>query len=185
MVTLDVATEMKSSMMQQVMWRSMAPEDLEEVHAIAEKVHPDYPERIEVFQERLRLYPHGCYVLELDDVMSGYVISHPWHPMLPPKLDSLVVAMPTFPATFYIHDLALMDKVRGTGAGSAAVRLLLEHAEVIGLSDASLVAVNASVPFWQKHGFSAIENEAITAALASYGNDACFMMRELDASVVL
>lgn len=163
----------------QFVWRAMTPDDLEAVHALGERVHPGYPERIEVFAERLRLYAPGCRVLEAGGAMAGYVISHPWHPMTPPKLDSLLVMMPTFPATFYIHDLALLPAARGTGAGAAAVADLVAHTEAIGLADLSLVAVNASVPFWRRQGFDIVESRSIAAALASYDEEARFMFRRL------
>ncbi len=160
-------------------WRPMVPADLEVVLVIAGEVHPGYPERIEVFAERLRLYAPGSRVLEVGDTMAGYVVSHPWHPMTPPKLDSLLGAMPTFPATFYIHDLALLPLARGSGAGARAVADLAAHTQAIGLSDLSLVAVNASVPFWRRQGFDIVESRSIAAALRSYDDEARFMMRRL------
>lgn len=164
----------------QFVWRAMERDDLEAVYGIGEQVHPGFPERIEVFTERLRLYAPGCRVLEADGQMAGYVISHPWHPMRPPKLDSLLVAMPTSPATFYIHDLALMPVARGSGAGALAVSYLVAHAEAIGLADLSLVSVNASRPFWLRQGFEVIESRGLSLALQSYDdNDACFMMLRL------
>lgn len=184
MATLDTATGIISDrtrkMTQQSVWRAMRPDDLGRVHAIGVHVHPSYPERIEVYQERLRLYPNGCYVFEINNEIYGYVISHPWHPMRPPKLDSLVVAMPTFPATFYIHDLALLPQARGNGAGAGAVDVLVDHAQAIGLADISLVAVNNSLPFWRGQGFETISDDAITATLSSYDDDAQFMVRTLD-----
>lgn len=160
-------------------WRPMVAHDLEAVQAVAGEVHPDYPERIEVFAERLRLYAPGCRVLEAGDTMAGYVVSHPWHPMTPPKLDSLLGAMPTFPATFYIHDLALLPLARGSGAGARIVADLAGHTQAIGLADLSLVAVNASVPFWRRQGFDIVESRSIATALRSYDDEARFMMRRL------
>lgn len=161
------------------LWRAMTQEDLPEVHDVSGEVHPGYPERPEVFAERLRLYPEGCHVLETDDGIGGYIISHPWHPFSPPKLDTLVVAMPTLPATYYIHDLALLPGTRGTGAAGYIVRKLADHAAAIGLRDMSLVAVNASTPFWERQGFNVLDDARVTAALSSYDADARFLMRML------
>lgn len=173
------AASSASSVRPQFVWRAMTANDLEAVHALGERVHPGYPERIEVFAERLRLYGDGCRVLEAGDAMAGYVISHPWHPMTPPKLDTLLVAMPTFPATFYIHDLALLPVARGSGAGARCVADLVAHTMAIGLADLSLVAVNASVPFWRRQGFDIVESRSINAALQSYDDAARFMIRRL------
>lgn len=175
----DSAAEVSSPQDVPFIWRAMVPDDLEAVHAIGERVHPGYPERIEVFAERLRLYAPGCRVLEVAGEMAGYVVSHPWHPMMPPKLDSLLVAMPTFPATFYIHDLALLPAARGSGAGAQCVADLVGHTTAIGLTDLSLVAVNASVPFWRRQGFDIVESRSINAALQSYDDEARFMFHKL------
>ncbi len=51
------------------LWRAMTPGDLPAVLAIADVVHPDYPEDAAIFAERLALYPAGCRVLERDGAL--------------------------------------------------------------------------------------------------------------------
>lgn len=160
-------------------WRPMRPEDLPAVLEIAARVHPGFPEREEVFAERLRLSPEGCLLLVPGRLALGYAISHPWRAFQPPPLDSLLGALPASPATWYVHDVALLPGTRGSGMGAEAVCRLAETAKKKGLASLSLVAVGGSAPFWQRQGFGAVEREDLAAKLASYGSDARFMVRPL------
>src|SRR5450830_264049 len=47
-------------------WRPMQISDLRGVLAVADEVHPAFPEDATVFEERLRLYPAGCLVFSQD-----------------------------------------------------------------------------------------------------------------------
>jgi GNAT superfamily N-acetyltransferase len=154
----------------------MRDADLAAVEAIGEAVHPDYPEDAAVFAERLRLHPAGCLVLAAGAGVGGYVVSHPWITD-PPALDTLLGALPDRPTTYYIHDLALLPAQRGTGAATAIVARLAAHAAALALAEMSLIAVGASLPFWQSHGFAAARGPA--AKLASYAGVATYMTRRL------
>jgi GNAT superfamily N-acetyltransferase len=157
----------------------MQSADLPAVGALAERIHPAYPEDAAVFAERLRLYPDGCHVLARNGALAAYVVSHPWRGG-PPALNSLLGELPPSPSTFYIHDLALAPKARGHGAASAIVTRLAAQARSAGLARMSLVAVNGSTDFWRRQGFEARHDPALAGKLASYGDDgACFMVRTL------
>jgi SAM-dependent methyltransferase/ribosomal protein S18 acetylase RimI-like enzyme len=158
----------------------MSVTDLPAVNALATRIHPAYPEDDTVFAERLRLYPAGCRVLEGEQGLVAYVVSHPWRHKEPPALNALLGALPPQPSTFYIHDLALAPEVQGTGAGGVIVALLAGHASASGLSSMSLIAVNGSAGFWQRHGFEAVQDPLLDAKLRSYGDDARFMARTLE-----
>ncbi|HEU4806348.1 MAG TPA: hypothetical protein VFS91_11200, partial [Nitrobacter sp.] len=69
-------------------WRPMSAADLPPVLAIAEEVHPAFPEEADVFAERLRLYAAGCLVFHAGENIAGYIVSHPWRAMDPPALNS-------------------------------------------------------------------------------------------------
>jgi len=160
-------------------WRPMRAADLPAVAAIADRVHEAYPEDPEIFAERLRLWPEGCWVYEKDGALIAYVLSHPALAFAPPSLNTLLGALPERPTTYYIHDLALLPETRGQGAGSAIVRILLEGAAKAGCPDVSLVAVNESAGFWGRHGFETVSVPALDAKLRSYDDDARFMVRPL------
>ena len=156
------------------MWRPMTAADLPAVNDIAVAVHPSFPEDAAVFAERLALFPQGCHVLVQDGTVTGYVLSHPWHGGDPPALNSLLQRLPPAPATYYIHDLALLPVAQRGGFGVAVVRLLVEQARRMGFASMSLVAVNASEGFWRRQGFRAA-GESTNAKLQSYGDDARLM----------
>ena len=160
-------------------WRSLTTLDLPVVQAIAETVHPDFPEDTAVFSERQRLYPDGARLLELDGRPAGYIISHPWRSGAMPRLNSLLGAIPSDADVYYFHDLALLNPARGTGAAALIVGDMLRHARAQGFARACLVAVNGSQEFWHKHGFRAVDAPDMADALASYAGTATYMSKVL------
>lgn len=160
-------------------WRAMTTLDLPAVESIAAAVHPNFPEDAAVFAERRRLYPDGTRLLELDGVPSGYLLSHPWRYQALPELNSLLGEIPADADTYYLHDLALLPAVRGTGAAAMIVGDILRHARAAGFTNVSLVAVNDSLPFWYKHGFRVVAAPALAEKLASYEAAAKFMVKPL------
>jgi ribosomal protein S18 acetylase RimI-like enzyme len=159
-------------------WRAMVDADLSAVKRLADIIHPAFPESAAVFANRLALCPDGCEVLDGGDGLKGYVLSHPWLDRSPPPLDA-VLAPVTTPTTYYIHDLALLPETRGSGAGTAIVGILAARTRTLNLPNMTLVAVNNSVHFWQRQGFTVTDDAALEAKLASYGDQARFMTRVL------
>jgi ribosomal protein S18 acetylase RimI-like enzyme len=161
-------------------WRAMAEDDLQAVHALSTRVHPNHPERAEVLAEKFRLYPRGCFVLTPGQGIRGYCFSHPWMRGMVPALDAFLGKLPETPTTYYVHDLTIGEAVRRQGQGRAVVPLLLETARSAGLSHLSLVAVNHRGPFWQAAGFVRSADEALQAAArAKYDTGAEHMERQL------
>lgn len=160
-------------------WRALTTLDLPMVEAIAAVVHPDFPEDTAIFAERQRLYPDGTRFLELGGVPSGYIISHPWTFKSLPALNSRLGAIPADASTYYLHDLALLNKARGTGAAAMIVGDIINHARARGFANLSLVAVNSSQPFWHKHGFRVVDVPELKEKLASYEAAARFMVKPL------
>jgi ribosomal protein S18 acetylase RimI-like enzyme len=157
----------------------MLPGDLQVVSVIAAEVHAAYPEDDAVFAERLRLHPAGCLVLDLDGRAAGYVLSHPWIDNEPPELNSLIEAIPDEPSTYYIHDVALLPAARGSGAASRLAEHLTDLARATKLANMSLVAVNNSTVFWERHGFRVVEDPRLARKLSSYDGAARFMTKRL------
>jgi hypothetical protein len=157
----------------------MTATDLPAVSALAALIHPGYPEDAAVFAERLRLYAPGCRVLERNGALKAYVISHPWLGRMPPALNTLLSELPARPTTYYLHDLALLPEVRGSGAAVEVVTALAEQARTERLPSLTLIAVNGSAGFWRRQGFEAVPDGSLREKLRSYGEDAQFMMRTL------
>jgi GNAT superfamily N-acetyltransferase len=157
-------------------WRPMHAGDLPDVERISAIVHPRYREREEVPAERLRLFPAGCLIATRDGATIGYAVAHPAITAHPPALDTLLGALPDDANCLYIHDLALLPEARGLRLGVAAIELLTDVARTHGLPRLALTAVNDSVEFWSRQGFSLA---GIAETLASYGDDAAYMTRTL------
>jgi ribosomal protein S18 acetylase RimI-like enzyme len=163
-----------------VFWRAMTGYDLAAVSDIAASVHPNFPESDEVLAERQLLYPYGTYLLEVNERPVGYVLSHPWRSGTLPPLDSLLGTLPESADTYYIHDLALLPVARRIGAASFILDALAKHASAHGFATMSLVAVNSSEGFWERHGFAAEDGPELADKLASYEPAARYMVRRLD-----
>ncbi len=161
-------------------WRPMTAADLPAVLAVAGVVHPAYPEDEAVFVERLRLFPDGCLVLAGPDGLLGYVVSHPWRLGQPPALNSLLGGIPIDATSYYIHDLALRPEARGSGAAGRIIDRLVALARGESLASISLVAVNASLGFWEHHGFRVVHDAALAEKLGSYDDAACYLGRDLN-----
>jgi GNAT superfamily N-acetyltransferase len=158
----------------------MQAENLEAVGAIADSVHGRYTEPVAVYAERLRLYPAGCFALERDATVIGFLVSHPWHRHDPPGLGAMLGAIPEDADGYYLHDLALLPVARGGGEGARASALALEQARRAGLSEVFLIAVSGAESFWATRGFVLAPDRTISAKLrATYGPGVHYMHRGL------
>jgi ribosomal protein S18 acetylase RimI-like enzyme len=167
---------------QDVAWRAMTGYDLPAVQTIADQVHPGFFEAPEVLAERQQLYRNGCYLLEIGEKPAGYVLSHPWRSGSLPALNVLLGDIPAGSDTYYLHDLALLPVARRVGAASHIVSALIKHASATGFPSMSLVAVNGSRGFWEKHGFATQEVPELAAKLDSYEAAARLMVKPLSKS---
>jgi GNAT superfamily N-acetyltransferase len=162
-----------------VAWRAMTGYDLPAVEQIAAEVHPGFFESADVLAEKHRLYRPGSYLFEIGERPAGYILSHPWKNGGLPALNTLLEALPPDPDTYYLHDLALLPVARRIGAASFIVSALAKHAATHGFATMSLVAVNGSQGFWERHGFAAVDAPELSQKLASYEDAARLMIRPL------
>ncbi|HEV7718149.1 MAG TPA: GNAT family N-acetyltransferase [Arsenicitalea sp.] len=162
-----------------VAWRAMTAFDLPEVEKIAAQVHPGFFEAAAVLAEKQALYRNGAYMLEIGERPSGYVLSHPWTARSIPALNALLVRLPPDAGTYYIHDLALLPVARRVGAASHIVEALAKHGKAHGFATMSLVAVNGSRGFWERHGFAVEDVPELAEKLLGYEAAAKFMVKRL------
>jgi len=161
-------------------WRPRRPDDVDAVVEVARLSFPDHFEDRACFQNRLALYPRGCFVLaDGDEPAKGYLIAYPWRAEAAPPLNTVIEGLPAEPALIYLHDLALHPDARGGGVTRAVVERLAEQAAGDGWPAIALVAVNDAVNFWRRHGFAEHAAPGMAAKLASYGADARYMIRRL------
>jgi ribosomal protein S18 acetylase RimI-like enzyme len=152
------------------MWRPMLAFDLKDVNRIAGFVWgEEFFETPEVFEEKLMLFPKGCFVYATDTV-QGYAFSHPWHKMNPPKLNSLLGKF-IDADVLHIHDISLLPEVRGKGL----VNQLMPELEKIAqkYTGMSLVGINNTATLWNKYNFVSILNVDVT----QYCNNAVYMLK--------
>ena len=161
-------------------WRPMRPGDIDAVVEVARVSFPDHFKDRACFQNRLALYPRGCFVLADGDAPAqGYLIAYPWRAESAPPLNTVIEGLPAEPALIYLHDLALHPEARGGGVTGGVVERLAEQATEDGWPAIALVAVNDAVGFWVRHGFQPREVVGMEEKLASYGADARYMVRDL------
>src|SRR4051812_36424782 len=161
-----------------MLWRPMLAGDTAGVADLANAVHLSYPEDPKVFEDRLSVYPQGCYILEDGKVPKGLLLSHPWLRRAIPGLNSTLGSLPERPDCFYLHDLALDESVRGQGHALSAVEIVFGLARSGGLSTILLMAVGNAHKFWEHVGFHRYESYEMDPA-EGYGPEAAAYILEL------
>lgn len=163
-------------------WRPAQLSDLPAIAAVAARIHPDLPESPEVLAEKMRLYPDGCRVLVTGDELVGYGLSHPWKQRRIPPLDRFLARLPGDADCLYVHDVAVLPDFRGGGARDY-VATIEDLARATGIAALALVSVYATRPLWERFGFRPVTADAeLHVKLASYGEGATYMLRDLAAT---
>ena len=160
-------------------WRATTATDLDAIQTIANVVHPDLMEGREIFAEKLRLCPEGCFVFVVDGVVSGYAFVHPWLLNDIPKLNEFLLRIPSQPDCLLIHDVALLQQARGRGASRALLERIAKLAKEREIPNLVLVSVYDSHMHWAHLGFEIVSNELVADRLNSYGENARYMVRRL------
>lgn len=141
----------------------------------AEVYHQVEPESTETLRSKWLASPASCFVARKGEAVLAYLLAHGWDSELPPKL-----YQPIAPATqgrfLFLHDLAVSHRAGGLGLGRRMVERLLAVARQRRFGQIRLVAVQGSVPFWQKMGFQPVPG---VQPSRSYGGDATLMQRTL------
>ncbi len=161
-----------------VRWRAMTAADLDAVLAVADVVHPDYPEERAVFAERLALFPDGCRLADRDGRVLGYGVIHPGRLGAPPPLDAPLGRLPPQADCLYLHDIALLPDTRGLGLGGAVLAYAHALAAAQGYGWLALTSTPGARGYWDRAGFTpyADGGPALAAKLASYGEGMAYMV---------
>lgn len=160
-------------------WRTATPGDATEVARLSAVHLGLYAEGVDVFEERIRLAPSGCYALDGGSGLIGYMFSHPWTRHRPPALHQILGEIPRDADCWYIHDVAVDPAGRSGGQVRAIIDRVLRDAADAGYRIAMLVAVNGADRYWQKLGFEDATTDALRRKLRDYGEDAVYMERML------
>ncbi len=155
-------------------WRPLGRDDLPSVLAIADGVHVGLHERLEVFAEKLSLFPEGCRALADEGLVMGYGFSHPWLMGSIPPLDGFLGGLPPSPQCLHIHDVVVLPQARGRGEAAGYVGYVKGLAARMGITRLALVSVHGSEAFWMRLGFEAAEVGG--PGLTAYGHEAVYMV---------
>ncbi|MGP9635291.1 GNAT family N-acetyltransferase [Halomonas sp. AOP43-A1-21] len=155
----------------------MRQPDLAAVAALANVVHLDYPEELDIYVQCFALYPGGCYVLDPGaDAVAGYLIAHPDQLDEPPALNSPLEKLPETADCYFLHDLVLEKHARGRGMAGAAVERVLADASAAAFDTVALIAVGEAHAYWAGHGFAAYGSGRLDPA-KGYGSEARLLVR--------
>ena len=161
-------------------WCELSINDIKTLIRIADKIHPDLPESDEVFAERVELSPEGCLGLiegKGKNELCGYVISHPIKHHQPPALNSLLGKIASDADQYYIHDLAILPKVRGRGLAQECINKISAIAKRYPTT--CLISVYGMELFWSRFGFVPVQiDEVLEKRLRDYGDDAVYLERK-------
>jgi ribosomal protein S18 acetylase RimI-like enzyme len=135
------------------LWRQMLIDDIPSVYNIAMDIWTIYNETLIIYENKFRTFPEGCYVYD-DNGIKGYIISHPWNILSPPKLNTLLTKVEE--NCLFISDIVILPEYRGKGIGDVIINKILDNNQIV-----SLVACDdekiKSKDFWMRYGFEVAE----------------------------
>ena len=165
----------------------MTPADLDAVLALQQRCYGvSFLERREAFAAKLAATAglDCCWMVRRPDAGGGeplaYAVSLPVCEATLPALDAPRCERPVAPTLLYLHDMAVAPEARSLGLAGQLLNRLAQSAQAQGLSRLGLVAVQGSVPYWQRQGFAepAVRSPHLSAKLASFGAEARFLVRD-------
>lgn len=139
--------------------RPISGEDLKQVLDIQIEVYPPgLQENAATFEDKFSLKPSGIFGAFLEDVLCGYILSHPWSADRVVPLGLARTVLPAKADCVYIHDLAVRPSHRGRGIARLLVDRVFEFGGSLSLGTYTLMAVQSSEPFWSRFGFRALKS---------------------------
>ena len=162
----------------EITWVPLLESDIQEVDKIAREIHRALPEREDVFAEKLRLFPQGCFKLMFEGKMMGYAFAHPWLLYSIPPLNDFLHTIPENPDCIYIHDVAVLPVARGHNAAGLFIAEVEKVAQAMQIQHLACVSVYGTDALWARFGFRVVSSEEIVSKLGSYGDSAKYMITD-------
>ena len=160
--------------------RPMTADDLPQVLALQARGYPPaLHDGADAFLSRMAMAPAMTLVAHDESGLAGYIVSHPWTRGPPPPVDAALSPPRAAALCWYVHDLSVVGRARGSGLAQALIADAAAAARAAGLAVSELVAVEGAAPFWTKQGWraQAPEDPALAAKVAAYGASAVFMTK--------
>lgn len=146
-----------------------------DINALQNEVyHQIEPEPLAILQDKWIKSPNLCFCYQEGGVLLSYLLAHAWNSDTTPSLSELLPDDFAGPILF-LHDLAVSTRAKGKGVGTKMVMHLLEKAQQGKFEKITLVSIQSSKAFWEKHGFIEVPYEVSD----SYGDEATYMERSL------
>lgn len=175
----EAKAEKKTLIQAKTSWHELSVNNIRSLTCVADKIHPDLPESDEVFAERVKLFPEGCLGLVegKGNELCGYIISHPIKRLEPPALNSLLGEIAPNADQYYIHDLAILPKLRGGGLAQECIIKLFAIAKRYPTT--CLISIYGTEQFWSRFGFVPVQiDDVLKKKLLDYGDDATYLERK-------
>lgn len=162
--------------------RLMQTKDLPAVVKLQDRCYAaDLFEPADVVKNRLLACPQSSWVAEFRDKLWGYLFCYPSQlgKVGPLAAEFIVSARAD---CLYLHDMAVSSDARGQGVATALLASAEQYAQSQHYQALTLVAVQNSASYWQRHHFAAYRqlSAAEQQHLASYiGQQAEYMVKTL------
>lgn len=128
--------------------RYSKPSDHSDINKIRTANHPkNYYEGDESFESKIKEYPEGCFIADLDGVV-GYLISFPYILGKPHPINEKYTPIDN-PTCYYIHDVCILPEFRKMQIAKKLVEKILEMEWQV----VCLLAIMNSKNFWYRLGF--------------------------------
>lgn len=157
--------------------------DLDAIVAIQDSCYADELfENACLISRRLASQPQSCWLAENNEgEVLAYLFSYPSRNSQVAPLGS-EFGYYADAELLYLHDMAVSHNARGMRLAPQLLAYAEQYAADLGFSTLALVAVQGSVPYWQKQGFEVLTLTGTTAlqALSSYtGQNAVYMQKQI------
>lgn len=140
----------------------------------------DFGEPREAFVQRLQSPVHCSWAAVQASTMVGYLAAYwslpgvitPLHGGFADYVDANVL---------YLHDMAVSPAATGQGVAHALLQAARALARERGIRRTALVSVQGSQAYWERQGYAvaAVADAAQQQHLASYGEDAAYMVGKI------
>ena len=114
-------------------------------------------EPFEAFAMKHQLFPAGVLGYFVNEVLAGYVFSHPWKMSNVVPIATVLGELPANLDCYYIHDCAVSKDYRGRGIGRKMAASAIQVGLKNGFKKLLLVSVNDTKLFWECLGFKSMK----------------------------
>lgn len=119
------------------------------------------------FEYILNQYDEAAFVALVEDEIVGYMLAYP-SLAEQPDYDTRICQVNGDEPCLYIHDLCLHPDVHGKGVARALFGTMQELAVQNDFTQMIGIAVQDSVPFWQKTGFTMLYPQTYNGESGQY-----------------